>query len=242
ARPAPDGDRLARSAPRRAVVHRKTTTPIAAGERPAFSLRRSSPRAQPDGSGRADPPAGPRAHDRPMVLAQPARPQPRHARQPLPVPGACRAYDLRLAGALRRGAYRLPWRLPARRARVLPAERGGTGRALPAIAKQGQPRLLAGVDQAAVAVPRAVRAASAVRQPLAEHPGNPHAPRWAVLRVDEPGLPVGPGHELRGGDGPEYRPHDAGGCGAVGWSSAKCRSPLPYRKNKTPAQHEPGFS
>ena len=45
--------------------------------------------------------------------------------------------------------------------------------------------------------------AGATGQPFAEHPGDRDADRGAVFRFDEPGLPLGPRHELRSRDWPQ---------------------------------------
>ena len=52
--------------------------------------------------------------------------------------------------------------------------------------------------------------AGAAGESLEEHPGHPDAGGWAVLCLDEPGLPVGPRHELRGGDRPARGADDDG--------------------------------
>ena len=102
--------------------------------------------------------------------------------------------------ALRRRPHPLLRRLPGTGSRVLQAQQGRAAGALPAGAQAFQPRVRPQLGEGDLALEDRVCAAGAAGQPLAEHPAPAHAPGRPLLRQHEPGLPVGPRHELRRGD------------------------------------------
>ena len=72
------------------------------------------------------------------------------------------------------------------------------------------PAFSPGLDQEGLGLPHQLCTAGPTGEPLAQHPNDPDADRGSVFRLHEPGLSVGPRHQLRGRDRSASRTHHAG--------------------------------
>ncbi len=82
-------------------------------------------------------------------------------------------------------------------------------RFLPAM-KKFNPEFRARLGPQNLAVPNGLCPTRTVGQPLEKYSRYPHAHPGSLFRLHEPGLSMGPGHQLCGRDRPQGRPLDAG--------------------------------
>ena len=71
--------------------------------------------------------------------------------------------------------------------------------------EEGEPRLRARVDPGELAAPGGLRPTDRAGEPLPQHPPTCHARSGSLLGEHEPGVSMGPGHQLRGGARPAGR-------------------------------------
>ena len=173
---------------------------------PDLPARLPGPAAQSQEHGRRRAHRGARPQaDRGHVLDQPAQARGH------PVPGAGRAHQHDRPQPLCRRPPALPRRLPAARAPLLrPQRRAAAGRVRPA-PRQVQPAVRPFLGHGRLGAQGQVRPARPAGGLRRHDPRHAHPAARAVLRLDEPGVSMGPRDELCRGTGPARGGGDDGG-------------------------------